>query len=82
MWFINKLANFVLFETLYMNLRKGYKSPKIEEVDLDVSISILMQTEYTPPGGAGPFESQGSTEASSLKSTQEDDSGIKENPFK
>ena len=64
-----------------MNLRKVYISPKIEEIDLDVAISVLMQTEYTPPGGDGPFESTGSPETTSSFDEQ-DDSGIKENPFR
>ena len=65
-----------------MNLRRAYISPSIEEVNLDVSISVLMQSEYTPPDGdgGGVFGSTGSP--SSTSTFEEDDSGIKENPFR
>ena len=65
-----------------MNLRKAYISPSIEEVNLDVSISVLMQTNNTPPDGTGG-DIWGSTGSPSTTSTlEEDDSGIKENPFR
>lgn len=70
-----------------MNLRKAYISPSIEEVNLDVSISVLMQTvlmqtNNTPPDGTGG-DIWGSTGSPSSTSTlEEDDSGIKENPFR
>jgi hypothetical protein len=65
-----------------MNLRKAYISPSIEEVNLDVSISVLMQTNNTPPDGTGG-NIWGSTGSPSTTSTlEEDDSGIKENPFR
>lgn len=65
-----------------MNLRKAYISPSIEEVNLDVSISVLMQTNNTPPDGTGG-NIWGSTGSPSTTSTlDEDDSGIKENPFR
>lgn len=63
-----------------MNLRKAYISPSIEEVNLDVSISVLMHSEDSPPGGNGPFGSTGSP--STTATLDEDDSGIKENPFR
>lgn len=63
-----------------MNLRKAYISPSIEEVNLDVSISVLMHSEYTPPHGDGVFGSTGSP--STTSTLEEDDSGIKENPFR
>ena len=67
-----------------MNLRKAYISPSIDEVNLDVSISVLMQTNNTPPDGDGGgdiiWESTGSP--SSTSTLEEHDSGIKENPFR
>ena len=65
-----------------MNLRKAYISPSIEEVNLDVSISVLMQTNNTPPDGTGG-DIWGPTGSPSSTSTLEvDDSRIKENPFR
>ena len=65
-----------------MNLRKAYISPSIEEVNLDVSISVLMLSEDVLPDGTGG-NIWGSTGSPSTTSTlEEDDSGIKENPFR
>ena len=66
-----------------MNLRKAYISPSIEEVNLDVSISVLMLSEDVLPDGTGGEDIWESTGSPSTTSTlEEDDSGIKENPFR
>ena len=64
-----------------MTLRKPYFRPKIEVVSIDVDISVCMNstTEENQPAPGGHPGAQG---ASSFESTQEDDSGIKENPFR
>ena len=60
-----------------MNERKPYHTPRIEDIKLDVAVSMQMTTKETPPTPLQPPQ-----DASSFESTQEDDSGIKENPFR
>ena len=62
-----------------MNERKPYHTPRIEDIKLDVAVSMQMTstTKENPPTPPQP-----SHDASSFESTQVDDSGIKENPFR
>lgn len=67
-----------------MKVKKLYNSPVIVEILLDEEISLFLASEGTPsppPSDQEPLgvSSQG---ASSFESTNEDDSGIKENPFR
>lgn len=62
-----------------MSRKRFYNRPQLNEILLDVDISVCMATEYTPPEIGDKLGTQG---VSSFESTQEDDSGIKENPFR
>jgi hypothetical protein len=63
-----------------MSFRKKYNPPKIDPIEIDVSISL--QSESGPPGGGGPFDVQATTDSEKESSFKEtDDSGISENPF-
>lgn len=64
-----------------MSLRKPYFRPKIEVVSIDVDISVCMNS-TTDDNQPDPGVHPGAPGASSFESTQVDDSGIKENPFR
>lgn len=62
-----------------MTRKRTYISPCIDIVLLDVDISIVMATEYTP---TEPGDKPGLNPApENTFESKEDDSGIKENPF-
>ena len=67
-----------------MKEKKLYISPIIVEIFLDEEISLFLSSENNlkaPPSDQEPL-SVGGQGASSFESTQVDDSGIKENPFR
>lgn len=63
-----------------MSRKRFYNRPQLNEILLDVDISVCMATEYTPPVVGDKPGTQGSSSFEST--TQVDDSGIKENPFR
>ena len=67
-----------------MKGKKLYISPMIVEIFLDEEISLFLSSEgsLTPPPIDQEPLSVGGQGASSFESTQVDDSGIKENPFR
>lgn len=84
----NNFPTFVLaFADRYMKKKLCYTTPKFEEVLIDAVTSLICGSEdtassprgnpLTPAGG-----NSGAQGASSFESTQVDDSGIKENPFR
>jgi hypothetical protein len=63
-----------------MSLKKKYNPPKIDKIEIDVSISL--QSESGLPGGDGPFGVESTTNSEKESSFKEtDDLGISENPF-
>jgi hypothetical protein len=84
----NNFPTFVLaFADRYMKKKLCYTTPKFEEVLIDAVTSLACGSEdiaskpgdnpVTPIGG-----NSGAQGVSSFESTQEDDSGIKKNPFR
>lgn len=70
-----------------MKGKKIYSAPTFLEIVLDEEISLLMTSvmisEESAPVDRGGKVSLGDTQgSSSFESTQVDDSGIKENPFR
>jgi hypothetical protein len=65
-----------------MTLKKKYFKPKIDQVELDVSISLQSISDNTLPGGDGPFNAESTTDSQKESSFKEDDSGFNEDPFK
>ncbi len=65
-----------------MSFKKKYEQPKIDQIEIDVSISL--QTESGLPGGDGPFgvESTSDSEKESTSFKETDNSGFNEDPFK
>lgn len=84
----NNFPTFVLaFADRYMKKKLCYTTPKFEEVLIDAVTSLACGSEdnASKPGDnpVTPIgEGSGAQGASSFESTQEDDSGIKENPFR
>lgn len=62
--------------------RRIYIKPKIEEIVLDVSISMQMATENNPPGGGGGFDNINNSEAADATEEVLKSSGFNEDPFK
>ncbi|HBG87912.1 MAG TPA: hypothetical protein DDW62_10240 [Marinilabiliaceae bacterium] len=62
--------------------RRIYIKPKIEEIVLDVSISMQMVTENNPPGGGGGFDNNNNSEAAGATEEVLKSSGFNEDPFK
>lgn len=62
--------------------RRIYIKPKIEEIVLDVSISMQMVTDNNPPGGGGGFGNNNNSEAAGATEEVLKSSGFNEDPFK
>jgi hypothetical protein len=66
-----------------MKTKKNYITPQIDQVNIDVSISICLTTEDTPPdpGDVKPLGGSGNAAAQQSVNTFEE-SKLNENPFK
>lgn len=66
-----------------MKGKRFYRPPQVEVVIIDNAISILMTTDDTPPVIPGPGSVSGQTKEDDgfSKSSELEDSNLKENPF-